>query len=515
MERSKVKDLVNRIHQHIDDYNQAELPETAPALSGVDSSAEPEPAPSAKVESSLLPEEVINKDYDKELFQIFIGQVQENISLLRTLTDSFPDAPNQTKIIRQCSDLAGKLQSSANYMSYDRLADFYLQWVAELEMAGVELSMGNPVNFDFMDQHIKKIAELFPEINDKPADPAELQKAEEPSIRPPAEASSKEKEFSADADDMQEMFGALDEIEDEEFDGEEEPIAALSGEITPEEEEAMAAGESSKPLAVRRQSRGKKTIEIDSSFLEEEKQSEGYDEELFQIFVQQLQENISQLQNLTDSFAGEANKSNIIDKCSNLVGKLQSSANYMGYERLAEFYLQWIAELEMTGVELSIGSDISFDFMQEKIDRIAGLFPEAGGSPSARPHQRPVEKTPVPEPVIAREEISGPVAETAYPDDREIAKVAGEVPVPESAAEIFEDDEDEDEEEPLAEGIEPIAGLSDEELEQAGGITGAIFDEQPEAADVDELERGEFSEAVDEKPAGGRTRRNRNRCFTV
>ena len=159
-ERAKVKDLVNRIQKHIDDYNQADLTETAPALSGIDdidAASEPEPASSQAVETSLLPEEIINKDYDKELFQIYIGQVQENISLLRTLTESFPDVPSQPKIISQCSDLVGKLQSSANYMGYDRLAEFYLQWVAELEMAGVELSMGTPVNFEFMDQKLSLI----------------------------------------------------------------------------------------------------------------------------------------------------------------------------------------------------------------------------------------------------------------------------------------------------------------------------------------------------------------------
>jgi hypothetical protein len=48
------------------------------------------------------------------------------------------------------------------------------------------------------------------------------------------------------------------------------------------------------------------------------------------------------------------------------VSKLQISANYMGYQRLADFYLQWVAELEMMGVEMSVGGPVSFDFHGQK-----------------------------------------------------------------------------------------------------------------------------------------------------
>ncbi len=464
IERANVTDLVARIQKHIVDYKTIDEPEAEPVRTDADSAEAQENVSTDDEGTSLLPEEVVRKEYDKELFQIFIEQLQENISLLRTLTDSLADDPRKDIKLAQCSNIVGKLQSSTNYMGYEKLSEFYLQWIAQIEMKGVDLAIGTPLSFEFMDQKIKKIVGLFEEIQDIPADPAMIKTSEETPFQPPLSLENDDDEDPTGTESSQEMPSSMDTVGDEEFEDDMEPIAALDG-VTSFDEDGPATsedGQSSSPT--KREPRAKKIIEIDGSFLEEEKESENYDEELFQIFVQQLQENLSQLQQLTDSFASEPNKSNIIDKCSNLVGKLQSSANYMGYERLAEYYLQWIAELEMTGVEQSLGSDISIDFMQEKIDRITGLFPEIGEKSSAQPVKR---QTPEPPPL---EQIAEPEAP------------------------VYDDLVDEDEEEePLAEGIEPIAGLSDDEITES---------EKPEAAFVEEVRDpkvGEFSEAVDEK----------------
>ena len=157
-ERAKVKDLVTRIQDEIESYTR----ETESAETDLPSNAQdPKPVTAGSADDlMLLPEEIRNETYDKELFQIYLGQLQENISLLRALTDKYETAANKQRVITQCSDLIDKLQSSANYMGYDKLAEFYLQWVAELEMAGVELSLGTIIPFDFMDRKIKKIAEL-------------------------------------------------------------------------------------------------------------------------------------------------------------------------------------------------------------------------------------------------------------------------------------------------------------------------------------------------------------------
>lgn len=390
-ERSTIKDLLKRIQEEMAAVPEVAAPEPEPAPEALppepDHAMEPRtPALTTLLSepeeeesnASLLPDEIKKQEYDRELFQIFVEQMQENLSLLRALTNGYAKSANQAKSISLCSDLVGKLQTSANYMGYDRLADYYIQWVAELEMAGVELSMGTPVSLDFMEERIKTVTDLFPQVKDTPAGAALVRKAEsemvppQPVVRAKAPAPGESEETVL----FKDLFSGMDEGEEEAFDQTAGPIAALSG-FDPGKEwsPAQPAGEPA-VTAARQKRMNTQSVEIDATFLDEERQSPEFDEELFQIFVQQLRENLSELHSLMNSYPKATNKSAIVNQCSTLVGKLQASANYMGYERLAEYYLQWIAELEMAGVDLSLGTPISFSFMEEKIRKIVEIFPQ-------------------------------------------------------------------------------------------------------------------------------------------
>ena len=197
---------------------------------------------------SLLPDEIKNRDYDEELFQIFIDQMQENLSMLRTLTGDYPGAPGKAKVIALASDLVGKLQSSAHYMGYERLAEFYLQWIAELEMAGVDLAIGNPVSIDFLDDNIKRIIALFPQIQDKAADPSTLGKIEQDLDMSPPKTEQIKVAKTAETDSFKALFSDIEE-EDTFAEGS-EPIAALAG------LEAPTAAKRSKPREPRKKGAG-------------------------------------------------------------------------------------------------------------------------------------------------------------------------------------------------------------------------------------------------------------------
>ncbi|MHB8809889.1 MAG: chemotaxis protein CheA [Desulfobulbaceae bacterium] len=394
-ERSTIKDLLKRIQEEMEAVPEVVTPEPPPAAAAevLPSAPEPEPEPEplspalstlpAEIDSdeegataSLLPDEIRNQEYDRELFQIFVEQMQDNLSLLRALANGYEKSANKAKTISLSSDLVGKLQTSANYMGYDRLADYYIQWVAELEMAGVELSMGTPVSLDFMEERIRTVTDLFPQVKDTPAAADVVRKAEEEMVQaqPVAQNKTPAPEGPEETAFFKDLFSDMDE--EESFEQATGPIAALSGFASDKERSPVQpAGDATVPTA--RKTRIKtQAVEIDATFLDEERQSPEFDEELFQIFVQQLGENLSELRALVDSYPKAPNKSAIVNQCSSLVGKLQASANYMGYERLAEYYLQWIAELEMAGVDLSLGSPISFSFMEEKIRKIGEIFPQ-------------------------------------------------------------------------------------------------------------------------------------------
>jgi chemotaxis protein histidine kinase CheA len=363
MERTPVKDILDRIRAIEEKSGEAT----------VTGSGQPPQKKGNEEEDddlSLLPPDMFNGEYnrelDRELFHIFLDQTQENLSLLRALTNSYPDASNREQIIGLCSDLVSKLQISANYMGYQRLADFYLQWVAELEMMGVEMSVGGPVSFDFMDKNIQRIAALFPQIKDVPADPSLVEKT----------AAAAREEYRTESTTREDR----------------EAAAGASAKTRPDggEEDKEAADADAEPLPARAsQSRMTKKysgpeapVALNASFLDEEKRRNEFDEELYQIFIEHLQENLSQLRTLTDKYPQSRDKAKVINQCSSLVGKLQYSANYMGYEQLAEYYLQWIAELEMAGIDISLGKKIPIAFMNQRIGEIAGLFPEVKDIPA-------------------------------------------------------------------------------------------------------------------------------------
>ena len=365
------------------------------------------------IDLAPLREEIANEDFNDELFLIFIEQLQESISLLRNFTDSLPQSSNKSHVIGQCSDLISKLHSSANYMGYDRLARFYGQWIAELEMIDLQLSTGSEVSFDFMDSHIRKTTEIFPQVEDISADtalPIETYTITAPSSEAMRDKRPEESDEEKEPGDFRELFSTIDDTKDEDFDENSEVIAALSDEESdvdlhtkpsapglmdapdgadflftePEEETEDGEAEPPSPTSspkkfVERPSRivsAPARKEIDLPTLQKEVANEDFDDDLVLIFIEQLQENIFLLQKLTTDFPQSTNKSLIVEQCADLVSKLHSSANYMGYERLAEFYGQWIAGLEMIVLELSIGSKVSFDFMNDHIMKISKVFPQ-------------------------------------------------------------------------------------------------------------------------------------------
>ncbi|WP_420208459.1 chemotaxis protein CheW [Candidatus Electronema sp. JC] len=131
----------------------------------------------------------------------------------------------------------------------------------------------------------------------------------------------------------------------------------------PPEEEAAAAPEDS--------------VEPRPGRLAEESISEEYDEELYNIFLQQLKENIPFLYAQTVELSISVDKQDVLYRCSDSIKSLKSSANYMGYEKLAKHYTDWQREISAAIEQLSSGKMPNLSFMQEYIDEIIRSFPQA------------------------------------------------------------------------------------------------------------------------------------------
>jgi two-component system, chemotaxis family, sensor kinase CheA len=174
----------------------------------------------------------------------------------------------------------------------------------------------------------------------------------------------------ADIDDLLVRIQALDSKKSDPAE-----VKPVSGEADP----ATMAAEASKDPS---------TSTSASDIYEEE-----HDEELFGIFLEQLQDGLEALQSWTDALPGadRTDQSEILGRCLGQIDPLRSSANYMGYGKLTALYDSWDAAIQAARERLEGGNDLALpafitDTMQANIDEIGSAFPRlklSGPSPQA------------------------------------------------------------------------------------------------------------------------------------
>ncbi|MCI5195096.1 MAG: hypothetical protein D3919_02475, partial [Candidatus Electrothrix sp. AW5] len=113
------------------------------------------------------------------------------------------------------------------------------------------------------------------------------------------------------------------------------------------------------------------------ALLAEESMSDEYDEELYDIFLQQLKENIPFLYAQTVELSISVDKQDVLYRCSDSIKSLKSSANYMGYDKLTQHYSNWQHAIENAVEQLSSGKMPNLSFMQDYLDEIIRSFPQA------------------------------------------------------------------------------------------------------------------------------------------
>lgn len=116
---------------------------------------------------------------------------------------------------------------------------------------------------------------------------------------------------------------------------------------------------------------------VRTGLLAEENMSDEYDEELYNIFLQQLKENIPFLYAQTVELSISVDKQDVLYRCSDSIKSLKSSANYMGYEKLTQHYSNWQHAIENAVEQLSSGRMPNLSFMQDYLDEIIRSFPQA------------------------------------------------------------------------------------------------------------------------------------------
>jgi two-component system chemotaxis sensor kinase CheA len=117
-------------------------------------------------ETETVEEQYSEEECDQELFDIYIGQLKENISFLRSQLEETDASYNQHEVLQRCADSIETLKSSANYMDYQKLVSIYKDWLTEIKGAKEGLSEDKVVSLDFMKAYIDKIVKVFPQAGE-------------------------------------------------------------------------------------------------------------------------------------------------------------------------------------------------------------------------------------------------------------------------------------------------------------------------------------------------------------
>ncbi len=109
---------------------------------------------------------------------------------------------------------------------------------------------------------------------------------------------------------------------------------------------------------------------------------EEFDEELFAIFLEQLEEGLIGLQAHTRALAtaDRDDQLGILANCLTRIDPLRSSANYMGYDQLTDLYDGWGESIRHARERLEAGdesfmSDFIQDYMEANLAAVARRFP--------------------------------------------------------------------------------------------------------------------------------------------
>lgn len=335
VEETEIDDLLSQIKNLIGETEEEAPEEKTEDVSmealETDEAAEapgekPDEKPDEEIDTEMLDDEALdeeyNEEYDKELFNIFIKQMQENISFLRSQIEELDASPNKTEVLNRCIDSIKSLQSAANYMSYEKLTLLYKNWGAEVDKAIGGLSLGKDVSLAFMNTYLDKVVKALPQV-------------------------TREKEAEAEAG-----LTPVDELE-----------------TVSEEPDILLEEDIGLPLDVSDKMIGPE--DLAGEIYEEE-----YDKELFNIFIQQMQENVSFLRSQIEELGASPNKTEALNRCADSIRSLGSAANYMSYEKLTLHYKNWDAQVAKAREALSLDKDISFDFMNAYFDNVVKAFPQ-------------------------------------------------------------------------------------------------------------------------------------------
>lgn len=186
-------------------------------------------------ENDPIHHETYDEEYDQELFDIFLQQLEENLTNICSHMDEIENTEDRFELLEQCIEDIQCLRSSSNYMGYEKPTQIYEDWISEISKYQDNLSMGEP-SLEISEfikscekKYLTSIIELFPQV----ARVMEDQKT----------AGDTQQDMDADRDDQEKAVASshpspLENLYDRLHDAYDTTVSTQelpSGEFTPEE----------------------------------------------------------------------------------------------------------------------------------------------------------------------------------------------------------------------------------------------------------------------------------------
>lgn len=423
------------------------------ALSGLESSEQAGDEEAGQdrtaAETSLagvdLPEITLEEEYDQELFEIFLQQLRDKVTLVAMLSRALEGGGQDLGILEECIHHLARLRSAANYMGYETLTAYYDQWIDHIHDAinGMEDGAGYTPGFmlaqvnglvsavpqlreeglaieqddggfdaseysgdlgeeaiddsevkDFVDQaleHLNDMEQGLLAYEQEPGNAVHLDDVFRAAhtIKGVAQFVGLSR-ISSVAHRMEDLLARLRQDGGGASDAvitvlmaARDRLEKLTDDLTRGGREQSAVEDVvdalDRALHLQGSTPSPEDISGDDLYGVHTREDEGADQELYQIFLNQLGEQLALIQKDIEHYQDGSDTTAALQEMEQRVRHLRHAAAYMGYEDLIKRYDGWLKELERAHFAITNGEPApSLDGSWEQLRAIQGMFPDLG-----------------------------------------------------------------------------------------------------------------------------------------
>lgn len=393
---------------------------------------------------------------DLSLLQDFIAETTEHLEEMEKGLLQLESHPGDTDVLNDIFRCAHTIKGAAEYVGLERTAELSHKLENLLELLRKGEAQPTEDMIDTLIGARDRIASLLTDLERSQKEETEIDdligRIEElaGSTKPTEDVPD-----SLEADQEPTASAFLDESEISDylaFEDEDLPdiqLDCFNDDENPCEPVGDTAGNAAEPLEASVELEADDAGSESSASEAGEHYEEEYDEELFGIFLEQLEENLADIREIEKSLHLAADPSNLLTQCVDVLYPLRSSANYMGYKELTQIYDDWLEDVRQAQSQAAAGSPVDLDFMATRQEELRKRFPQ----------------------LEAQDAISGPSPEDSEVQTRDSSPEENE-------AEIIEEEYDEELFEiflnQLQEGLSEIGDIEAEPSDDADAGTLAV-----------------------------------------